>query len=202
MLIQLNPHLPRCFPATHYTPDFLTQRGSHELPQALRFHPQYVSMLQESASNAKFGVGTCLVLLCSISLPPRQETQKRPGHVVNPVVAEWLCGLPAGWTSTEPFDANRRKHLAKLLAVPGVRRPCLDLFSGCLGLCLGLRRWFRPVAYVDICPEARAVIGARIADQLAEPAPIYTDVRDTLLECRARLCAVWLLTLSHRAMRS
>ena len=53
----------------------------------------------------------------------------------------------------------------------------LDLFSGIGGLSLALRDVLHPVAYCDICPSARSVLHARIADQSLPDAPIFTDVR-------------------------
>ena len=42
---------PRCFSGTHYTPIAMTHRGKHELPQNVRFHPEYVKFLKETGSE-------------------------------------------------------------------------------------------------------------------------------------------------------
>ena len=70
---------PRVFPATHYSPLWMTRRGAHELPQNLRCSDIFRSAVGDQ----------CL-----------RTTD--PLIIVNPLKAEHLVGLPPGWTSTEP----------------------------------------------------------------------------------------------------
>jgi C-5 cytosine-specific DNA methylase len=107
-----------------------------------------------------------------------EETGRCPGQVVNPGVAEYLVGLPIGWTSPHPLP--HRERIASLLraGIPKKRLNTLDLFSGCLGLALGLRKTCRSVAYCDVDPDARRTIKARIEDKLVENGPIFSDVRN------------------------
>jgi hypothetical protein len=104
----------------------------------------------------------------------------QPGKVVNPCVGEFLVGLPRGWTSSKPFSQHDRDRVAKLMGagIPAKRLRTLDLFSGCLGLAVGLRKVCQAVAYCDIDADARSTIQARIGDGLVEPGPVFEDVRD------------------------
>jgi site-specific DNA-cytosine methylase len=56
----------------------------------------------------------------------------------------------------------------------------LDCFSGIGGLSLGVRRAFKPIAFVEIDPAARGVLAARIRDGVLEEAPLLADIKDTL----------------------
>ena len=60
--------VPRSRRAAARAPQALTKRGSHELPQCIRFHPEYVQYLKEHNMEG--------------------------GSVVSAQVAEWACGLP------------------------------------------------------------------------------------------------------------
>ena len=106
-------YLRRCFPATHYACDVLTTRGAHELPSCLRFHPGYLQFLSESGEE--------------------------PGNIVNPIVAEHICGLPYGWTSVAPYKHVEKKRLHAKLAVA----PCTQPENVCIRLSI--------IVYVSAC---------------------------------------------------
>eukprot|EP00969_Alexandrium_andersonii_P339599 15011855-Alexandrium_andersonii.AAC.1 len=63
------------------------------------------------------------------------RTPRRPQ--VSPIFAEWLVGMPAGWTSTRPC------HLPAPRDAATERMTCLSLFTGCGGLDPGRPSMYR-----------------------------------------------------------
>ena len=139
----------RCCAATHLAPVVLTERTKYDLPACLKF-----------ARVHRLGVGRAWV----------HRT------VVSPSFAEYLCGLPEGWTSVEPLRLSQ-STLKMWHSPEETRRTVLDVFSGCLGLHLGLREYFRTVAYVEHDPPTREVIRARMKDGVVDRAPLLGDVK-------------------------
>ena len=139
----------RCCAATHLAPVVLTERTKYDLPACLKF-----------ARVHRLGVGRAWV----------HRT------VVSPSFAEYLCGLPEGWTSVEPLRLSQ-STLKMWRSPEETRRTVLDVFSGCLGLHLGLREYFRTVAYVEHDPPTCEVIRARMKDGVVDRAPLLGDVR-------------------------
>lgn len=68
------------------------------------------------------------------------------------------------------------------MAPSAKRLKTLDLFSGCLGLHIGVRARYRPVAFCEIDSGVRNVIAARMADGLVEQVPIFGDVKELAAE--------------------
>ena len=57
----------------------------------------------------------------------------------------------------------------------------LDLFTGCGGLTIGIRRWATPVAYCEADAQARLILQSRIDTGHLHDATVFDDVR-TLTE--------------------
>ena len=143
----------RQFPATHKAAPVLTVRNQRELPSCLYFHPDFISTCRE---------------------------RRLPRHLlrhVNPAFAEWLMGLPNGWTWPMPHDLPLASPLAQW-PPRRARWRTLSLFSGIGALDLGLSPWCVPIAYVERSDTAVAVLRARMADGSLERRPLHTDVRD------------------------
>ena len=148
----------RRFPATHLSCGYLSNRNKHELPQCLYY-------------SAEFQREHC------------RRNQEAIPMVVSPRFAEWLMGLPAGWTSTSPLSpAVLHAHVVKRQPQVAHKHRVLSLFSGCGALDFSQLGWFSPVAYCEICPEARQVLQARMSDGSLPRGPVFTDVRDVTLE--------------------
>lgn len=122
---------------------------------------------------------SCWLLQATLNSPQlahHEENKCEPGRIVNPAVVEYLVGLPKGWTLECPLKGA---HIRRLLKVrDGLkRRDTLDLFTGIGGLSLGLRHICRPLAYCELDIQAKAILAARMQDNLLERAPIMPDVR-------------------------
>ena len=77
----------RGFPTTHIAAEILTRRNKLELPSCLRFDPEFAEKTSPS------------------------EWQRL--RVVSASFAEWLMGLPHGWTSCVPLgSAEARKSIS------------------------------------------------------------------------------------------
>lgn len=143
--------------ATHCCSGALTDRNKHELPQCVYFDDEFRADWAARRFRA---------------LPQRMA--------VTPRFAEWLMGLPPGWTAPGPLDAlARSSHFAfkhKLLRHPA-RLATVSLFSGCGALDLALLPWCAPVAYCDICPVAAVVLRARMSDGSLPRGPVFGDAR-------------------------
>ena len=137
----------RCCGTTHYGPEHLTKRTRYDLGACLRFAKVYWDAVGD-------------------------QWQYR--YVVSPAFAEYLVGLPEGWTGVDPLPADRVQRLQ-----PGRARQntVLDIFSGCLGMGLGLKNFFRTVAYVERDTAVRRVIEARVKDGSVDAAPVFGDVQ-------------------------
>lgn len=138
----------RCCATTHLASALLTKRTMYDLPACLRFAKAY-----REAVGRKWSGRT----------------------VVSPAFAEFLCGLPRGWTSASKLPRRSSRYLQPQCARP---RTVLDVFSGCLGMTLGLRQFCRVVGYVEKDAAARQVIEARARDGVVDVAPVFADVRD------------------------
>lgn len=75
------------------------------------------------------------------------------------------------------------------------RSKCLDMFSGCLGLTLGIADWFKAIAYVERHPPAIAVIKAILIASCSDCAtccPMPPQVVPVNVLClHPRLRLVW-----------
>ena len=138
----------RCCATTHLASALLTKRTMYDLPACLRFAKVYRQAVGRKWSGRA---------------------------VVSPAFAEFLCGLPKGWTSASKLPGRTGRYLQPQRARP---RTVLDLFSGCLGMALGLREFCRVVAYVEKDAAVRRVIEARARDGVVDVAPVFVDVRD------------------------
>ncbi len=98
------------------------------------------------------------------------------GTVVSPEFGEWMMGLPRNYTDWTSRDVEPLPPLAE---EPPLRS--LDLFTGCGGLTLGIRRWARPVAYCEADAQARLILQSRIDTGHLPNATVFDDVR-TLTE--------------------
>ena len=143
--------------ATHASSGALTERNKHELPQCLYFDADFRT-----------------------DWAARRHRELPMRMVVAPRFAEWLMGVPAGWTSVEPLEAAvRHKHIAfceTLLRLPK-RLSTLSLFSGCGVLDLALLPWCAPVGYCEICPTVTELLKARMRDGSLPSGPVFDDVR-------------------------
>ena len=103
----------RCFPATHRVASYLTWRGFRELPQQWFYDPAW----------------------------QRHHPLVNPcGWWVHPTFAEWLMGLPRGWTHTQPLNRGAlQSHPVVHRQLSGFRSMrVLSLFSGAGALDFGL----------------------------------------------------------------
>ena len=148
---------PRRISATHCTSGAMTDRNKHELPQCLYFDETFRS-----------------------DWATRRHRELPLRMVVSPRFAEWLMGVPRGWSSTQPIDsADRKRHFvfSKTLFLRRHRHPTISLFSGCGALDLALLPWCAPIAYCDICPAAVDVLKARMNDGSLPNGPVFCDAR-------------------------
>lgn len=165
---------PRPFPATHYTSGVLTTRNKHELPQCLFFDPEHLAFLAQSAERDRLRSGDGVL--------PKSRRM-----AVSPVFAEWIMGLPRGWTSLDPvMAADVRNHDIRKLRGHDDRHPVISLFSGIGALDFALSQWCRAVAYCDIDVYARAVIMARQNDGSLDSAAFFDDVASISAESLPR----------------
>ena len=97
-------------------------------------------------------------------------------RTVNPAFAEWVMGLPRGWTALAPLQITS-PH-----GIPWPHWPrryrTLSLFSGIAGLDFGLAPWCEVVAYVEKSADATALLQARMADGSLDLGTIHREVRD------------------------
>ena len=144
----------RCFPTTHLAPEVLTRRNKWELPSCLRFDPEFSEKTSPS------------------------EWQRL--RVVSANFAEWLMGLPQGWTSCVPLDSAARKIIACPQASQQRTRrwTSISIFSGCGALDLALLPWATPVLYCEKEPVARRVLLARAGDGSLPHSSILDIVAD------------------------
>ena len=115
----------RCFSATHLASEILTKRNKWELPSCLRFDPEFSEKTSPS------------------------EWQRL--RVVSANFAEWLMGLPQGWTSCVHLYSAARKSIACPQASQQRTRrwTSITIFSGCDTLDLALLPWAKPVLYCE-----------------------------------------------------
>ena len=150
----------RCFPTTFIAADILTERNKLELSSCLRFDPVFAQQCQTSS--------------------PEWEN----GKVVSADFAEWIMGLPRGWTSCDalPDAAEVWKSSTCLQASLAQTQQRTDrlisvsIFSGIGALDLGLLHWAKPVVYCEKDPAARQVLQARIAEGSLPGGTIIDDV--------------------------
>ena len=143
----------RCFPTTHLAPEILTRRNKWELPSCLRFDPEFSEKTSPS------------------------EWQRL--RVVSANFAEWLMGLPQGWTSCVPLYSARKSIACPQASQQRTRRwTSISIFSGCGALDLALLPWATPVLYCEKEPGARQVLQARTADGSLPRGSIIDDVVD------------------------
>jgi len=146
---------PRLFPCSQRTSRWLTRRNYRELPTILHFDEKH---------RAEVGA----------------EWQARV--VVSPTFAEWLMGMPRGWTDTQPLSPkSMQSHALGDVTAAGVsavarRRRTLSLFSGCGALDLGLLERCVPIAYCESCPAAAQILRSRMSDGVLPDAPVHADV--------------------------
>lgn len=146
----------RCFSATHRaTQTHLSKRGCQDLATQL-FHWDFY---QSSCRKLKM---------------PR-------GKFLAPHVAEFLTGLPAGWTSQERGAVSLQEfhrlfpHL-RPEACQSEKLKGLSLFSGIAALELGLSEFIEPMGYVECNSACQRVLEARIQDGLLPPGPVYDNI--------------------------
>ena len=139
---------------THRVGSALTQRNNYDLPKQLFFDPAWRRLHGGGPGDHAWRVSV--------------------------VFAEWLMGMPPGWTSMSPLQPSAlachpvwqwprwkeaRKHRVT------------SLFSGMGALDFALSPWCRVVAYVEQNEDAKNILRARIADGALDPAPIHGDIR-------------------------
>ena len=142
----------RRIPFTHFAGRVLTLRNQYDLPSALYFDPAF-----REACAAR-------------------GLQREQLRCVSPAFAEWLMGLPSGWTELAPRPGGCI-HPLRDWRTWAQRHDVLSVFSGVAGLDLGLSCWCDPVAYVEICVDATSVLQARMGDGSLQRRPIFNDVR-------------------------
>ena len=145
----------RCFSATHLAAKILTRRNKLELPSCLRFDPEFAEKTSPS------------------------EWQRL--RVVSASFAEWLMGLPHGWTSCVPLDSAEawKSTTCPQASQQWTRRwKSISIFSGCGALDLALLPWAVPVLYCEKEPGARRVLHARTGDGSLPHGSIIDDVAD------------------------
>ena len=162
----------RCAAVTHWAAPILTRRNQRELPSCLRFDPAF-----------------------SAAVSPADWQLLR---VVSVKFAEWLMGLPQGWTSPGPADAavvqaalGRMMPQFSGLQASQQRAPywkSLSIFSGCGALDFGLLPWVAPLAYCDCDEDCLRVLRARMEDGSLPRGPLFTDVREVTAKALAK-CA-------------
>ena len=121
----------RCFPDTHVASGVFTRRNKLELPSCLRFDPEYAA----------------------VKISPSEKQRLR---VVSPSFAEWLMGLPHGWTSIARLDSAEvwKSAMCPQASQQWTRRwTSISIFSGCGALDLTLIPWAAPVLYCEKEPE-------------------------------------------------
>ena len=101
---------------------------------------------------------------------------------VSPEFAEWLMGLPGGWTQVAGVSAAAlaRHPVSALRASQGGQplvRTC-SLFSGCGALDFGLSPWLQPAVYCESDEAAVRVLEQRMVDGSLPRCPIHPDVRE------------------------
>jgi len=134
----------RCFGATHHASPALTRRNSGDCVNQIKFSPIYRDAMKEAGKDVN------------------------SYRWLSPCFAEWLYGLPQGWTGLNQMDP---------VCAPERRRyKVFDMFSGCGGLGLGLHSAFKTVAYCEWNANCQSVIKARIADGHLDKAPLYGDI--------------------------
>ena len=101
----------------------------------------------------------------------RQPDQEKRGSNVNSLHAEWLMGLPAGWT-----DKDVRLEPPAPVANEAQRKRALSLFTGGGGLDKGVRGHFQVLAACEKNPDCRDVLHARARDHHLDDAVIFEDV--------------------------
>lgn len=96
-------------------------------------------------------------------------------------LGEYFSGLPPGWTKPgrRAVDPDVFFQMFPWLLPDSALQtvPVLSLFSGILGLELGLSEFVHAEAYVECDPLCREIIAARMADGLIKKAKLISDVR-------------------------
>jgi hypothetical protein len=121
----------------------------------------------------------CHVCVHTGARPSQDNGIKKPGVIVNPLVAEHICGLPWFWTQQEPLppaSVQSLKHQFSLAQTRG-KNTTLDLFSGCGGLHLGVSARYEPVAFCDIDMNVQQVLRQRQREGLLPNCTVFTDVK-------------------------
>lgn len=124
----------------------LTKRAQGDLASQLRYNRDYIDMF-----------------------PDPQER----GTVTAPRFAEYLQGFHQDWT--DPSVTMPLVHRAIKAGVEK-RLSAIDLFSGIGGLTLASDTFLKPIQYCEVCPDARSVLIARMADGSIDSAPIHHDI--------------------------
>ena len=144
----------RCFPLTHTAAKILTRRNQRELPSCLRFDPEFAEK--------------------------KSPFERQRLCVVSARFAEWLMGLPYGWTSGLPLDAAAWQSTARPQAPQQWthRWKSISIFSGCGALDLALLPWAAPVLYCEKEHMPRQVLHARTRDGSLPHGCILDEVAD------------------------
>ena len=142
----------RCFSATHNVCPVLTQSNFRELPNQLYFDSQWQAQCGRLDSGARLCVGVRF--------------------------AEWLMGLPSGWTSAQPLGSGvLAAHPVKQWPRRQPRHRTISVFSGAGCLDFALSPWCQTLVYIEIDQSAVTVLRARMVDGSLGSGPILGDVR-------------------------
>jgi hypothetical protein len=141
----------RRFSATHRVGYALTRRNYYDLPNQLFFDPVWQAAHTGESSGLWF---------------------------VNVSFAEWLMGVPEGWTSTEPLGRSAwSSHPVASWPHWARRHKTWSLFSGVGLLDFALHPWCQTIGYVENNPAAVEILRQRMGDGALDDAPIQADVR-------------------------
>lgn len=95
-----------------------------------------------------------------------------------PAAAEYLSGLPLGWTSpvVGAVDSSAIPSFFDNYVQGFKKLPTISLFTGVAGLDLGLHEIFRPVEYVESSAYCASVLPARMAEGCIPEGSIAPDI--------------------------
>jgi len=116
-------------------------------------------------------------LVGGISFPPPKKNEQSMLHGT-PAAAEYLSGLPLGWTSpvVGAVDSSAIPSFFDNYVQGFKKLPTISLFTGVAGLDLGLHEIFRPVEYVESSAYCASVLPARMAEGCIPEGSIAPDI--------------------------
>ena len=93
-------------------------------------------------------------------------------------MAEWVSGLPKGFTDTEPLPPEIVESMCEIRkALPSNRPMAGDIFAGSYSFGLGSELVWDTAFYIEFEDYAAACLKQRMSEGVIPKAPLYGDIR-------------------------